>query len=1014
MDQQTVDQQTDARRANQERARMSLMKPSNERMPERPAKHAAPTFYPRPASVSATPGGPGPDRALQDLVLGEWNDTRADFPFDKCIHELFEEQVARTPEATSLVFEGATLSYRELNRRANQLAHHLRSLGVKPDARVAICVERSFEMVVALFAVLKAGGAYVPLDPGYPVDRLRYMLEDSAPTALLTTSRLAGLFAGADPRLPVLDMAAAASAWRGQPETNPDREAIGLLPTHLVYVIYTSGSTGKPKGVMIAHRSLVNRLAWMQTAYSLNAGDTVLQKTPFSFDVSVWEFFWPLTVGARLAVARPEGHKDPAYLGEAIRENKVTTLHFVPSMLQVFVDQADARQCASLVRVVASGEALPAALVRKFYDRLPHATLYNLYGPTEATVDVTAWTCVPDPEATSVPIGKPIANTRTYILDENFQPVPIGAVGELFLGGVGVARGYLNRPELTAERFLPDPFAAEVFAAEQGARMYRTGDLCRWRADGNIEYLGRNDFQVKIRGFRIELGEIEARLAEAPGVREAVVIAREDHSGDKRLVAYLVLDPVPDPGSATTERELRERLGKQLPEHMVPSSFVALAQMPVTANGKLDRAALPAPSASNQLRREAPPKADKVAEMAAGKAAAKASRNGAAVSPQAASDASRAENYAPPSDTLEVELIEIWEEVLGVKHIGIRDDFFQLGGHSLLAARMFARIAEKLKKNLPFATLFRGATIEQLAQVIRAEGWTSHWSVLVPIQEHGDKPPLFLVHGLQGNVLSFYGFRHHIPADQPLYGIQAAGLNTGRAVCVDIPGMAELYIKEMRSLQPHGPYYLGGFSAGGLVAYEMACQLAEVGERVEFLALFDSYVEAAGGYWLKAFYSKRALRMSLLALRVSWTNIWEEGLGPVLSKKFRNMVINLRIAAWLLLGKLSGSASGSGHPPPQFLSPHAAFTRAIRVFSPKYYAGSAVSFRSPSTDFEKPEPSHGWGKYISGKLEHQEIYGGHDDIFREPHIASLADQLMRALEAARQEAGQEARQVQSI
>ncbi len=946
-----------------------------------------------PAAVHrATGDSPGMGRlkmlgnSERHQILYEWNDTEAEFPRDKCVHQMFEEQAARSPEATALVFENTLISYGELNRRSNQLAHYLSSLGVRADALVAVYAERSIEMVVALLAVLKAGGAYVPLEPAYPHDRLRYMLEDSAPVALLTQRHLAGFFAGFTYAGPVLDIAAPAPAWQDQPETNPDGVAIGLQPSHLAYVIYTSGSTGRPKGVMIEHRSLVNRLVWMQDAYGLDAGDAVLQKTPFSFDVSVWEFFWPLLTGAKLVMARPEGHKDPSYLVETISRDAITTLHFVPSMLQVFLDQADARQCSSLVRVIASGEALPAALVRRFQLILPHVSLHNLYGPTETTVDVTAWTCSPDPALANVPIGRPIANTRAYILDDREEPVPVGVEGELYIGGVGVARGYLNRPELTAERFVSDPFAAD-----DGARMYRTGDLCRWRADGAIEYLGRNDFQVKIRGFRIELGEIEARLAQLANVREAVVIAREDTPGDKRLVAYIV----PSTGAEIREGDLRDSLARDLPDFMVPSSFVALERMPVSVNGKLDRAALPPPATRKQPLRETsssprPKKAN---------AETNGNRNGLA---SIASKVFRKSAYVPPSDTLEVELIGIWEEILGLTHIGVRDDFFELGGHSLLAARMFARISDKLHKKLPFATLFRGATIEKLAEVIRAEGWTSHWSVLVPIHEAGSKPPLFLVHGLRGNVLTFYGLRHHIPADQPLYGLQADGLGTGRASLVSIPEMAEYYIKEMRSVQPHGPYFLGGFSAGGLVAYEMARQLHAAGERVPFLALFDSYVEAAGGYWLKSFYSKRAFRMSLMALRVSWHSIKMEGVVPVLSSKLRNMAVNIRIMVWLLLGRISGKKTGREGVQPRFLSPHEAFTRAIRIYSPQSYPGPAISFRSTSLDFETPDFSQGWAHYITGKLEHQEVFGGHEDIFREPYIAGLADQLMEALAAAYQ------------
>ncbi|AXC15239.1 hypothetical protein ACPOL_5995 [Acidisarcina polymorpha] len=902
--------------------------------------------------------------AEQLRFLQQLNNTAADFPWDQCVHQLFEKQAALSAEATALVFEGAELTYAELNQRANRLAHYLTGLGVGPDSRVAICIERSFEMVIALFAVLKAGGAYVPLDPAYPVDRLRYMLEDSSPVALLTQSHLAGLFPSTSQTMQVLDLSTASAPWALHPETNP---IIPLLqPQHLAYVIYTSGSTGAPKGVMIEHRSLVNRLVWMQQAYGLNSTDAVLQKTPFSFDVSVWEFFWPLLYGARLVMARPEGHKDPGYLVEAINQNKITTVHFVPSMLQVFLEHPDAASCTSLVRVMASGEALPPSAMRRFHQRLPQTELHNLYGPTEATVDVTAWACDWDPARTSIPIGKPIANTQIYILDEDGAPVTVGATGELYIGGIGVARGYLNRAALTTERFLSDPFSDDP-----RARMYRTGDLCRWLPDGNIEYLGRNDFQVKIRGFRIELGEIESRLAEHPEVREAVVVAREDVSGDKRLVAYVVLAP----GANLRDRDLRDALGRKVPDYMVPSAFVLLAAMPVTVNGKLDRSALPSPTEANRLGVDL--------QTGAAQAVAEAGKQPADfMLAGEGADSSRLDNYVPPSDELEVELVQIWEEILGVKRIGIRDDFFKLGGHSLLAARMFARIGEKLHKNLPLAVMFHAPTIDKLAGVIRAEGWKPHWSVLVPIHESGDKPPLFLVHGLMGNVLSFYGLRHHIPADQPLYGVQAYGMDSGRASSVSIPEMATHYIREIRALQPYGPYYLGGFSAGGLVAYEMAQQLHAAGEQVQFLALFDSFVEAAGGYWLKMFYSKRAFRMALLSLNASLNMARRDGWPVMIRKKVRGMMGNMRILAWLLLNKVSGKSAGAGAQPAGFLKPNEAFLRAIRIYSPQPYPGSAVLFRTPSSYYQDSDPSDGWGSYVGGHLEVQAIRGGHDDIFR--------------------------------
>ena len=491
---------------------------------------------------------PAGERAF---LLSDLNDTDCEYPDDACVHELFESAAATFPDKTAVFFEGDRVSYRELNDRANRLARYLISTGVRPDDRVAICLERSVEMVVGLLAILKAGGAYVPLDPRYPSERLAFMLEDCAPVAILTdqASRhlIAALGSASDNGLeigqttvPLIVLDLDMERWQGLPSENVPRASSGLTSSNLAYVIYTSGSTGRPKGALNEHRAVVNRLDWMQNSYLLGAEDVVLQKTPFSFDVSAWEFFWTLSAGSTLVVAAPEGHKDPRYLIDLIITQKVSTIHFVPSMLAIFLGAEDARLCTSLRQIICSGEALPASSARKAKQLLPGAELYNLYGPTEAAIDVTAWRCPKDFAGTIVPIGRPISNIKLYILDDYGQPVPFGAIGELYIGGVGVARGYLNRPELTAQKFLPDPFSPNP-----AARMYRTGDTVRYLPDRNIEYLGRNDDQVKIRGFRIELGEIEARLAEHPDVQEAAVLALKQEkpdteNQDTQIVAYVV------------------------------------------------------------------------------------------------------------------------------------------------------------------------------------------------------------------------------------------------------------------------------------------------------------------------------------------------------------------------------------------------------------------------------------------------------------------------------------------
>ncbi|MGP1069697.1 amino acid adenylation domain-containing protein [Serratia sp. CY56907] len=599
--------------------------------------------------------------AERELLLHGWNRTERDYPLDQTLAALFEQQVRRTPHATALVSGAESLSYAQLNARANRLAHALIARGVGPDSRVAVCAERGLNMVTALFGILKAGGAYVPLDPAYPGERLQYILQDADPVLLLADA--AGRAALGEPATPQLALEAAL------PETlSAENPAPRAQASHLAYVIYTSGSTGKPKGAMNEHRGVVNRLVWMQEAYGLTAADTVLQKTPFGFDVSVWEFFWPLMVGARLVMAKPEGHKDPDYLSRAIEQYGVTTLHFVPSMLQSFLaDGQAATRCGQVVRVMCSGEALPAALVAEFYRRLPQAELHNLYGPTEAAVDVTAWHCSREAERVSVPIGRPIANTRIYLLDERGQPVPLGAVGELYIGGVQVARGYLHRPELTAERFLADPFAP-------GGRMYRTGDVARYLANGDIEYLGRNDQQVKIRGFRIECGEIEAALATHPAVREAVVDARAV-GDDKRLVAWVV--PAADVAEETLAGALRQHVSAALPDYMVPSAWVVVAALPLSPNGKLDRRALPEPQGAQS---------------------------------QAA--------YEAPQGEHETLLAAIWRELLNVERVGRHDNFFELGGHSLLAVRLTNRL-QQMEWQLPLQTLFANPTLLALAQQLR-------------------------------------------------------------------------------------------------------------------------------------------------------------------------------------------------------------------------------------------------------------------------------------------------------
>ena len=619
----------------------------------------------------------------QQIVV-VWNDTRTDYGESRSLHALFEAQAARTPEASAVVFDphgaagpNAHLTYQVLNRRANQLAHHLQQLGVGPEVLVGVCLERSVEMVIGLLGVLKAGGAYVPLDPTYPRDRLAYLLEDVRAPVLLTQSKWVVALPPDTAQVICLD-----TDWAVLAQAGEENLLGALADDRLAYVIYTSGSTGKPKGVMNTQRGILNRLLWMQAQYHLTEADRVLQKTPFSFDVSVWEFFWPLMMGACLVMAQPGGHKDNAYLIQTIREQHITTLHFVPSMLQMFVRATGLETCVSLKRVLCSGEALPFDVQARFWTGVK-AELHNLYGPTEAAVDVTAWACDPASPYPVVPIGRPIANLQIYLLDAERQPVPVGVPGEVYIGGVGLARGYLNRPDWTAERFGPHPFGPAP-----GARLYRTGDLARYLPDGNLEFLGRLDFQVKVRGFRIELGEIEAALRQHPAIREAVVVAHEVEgpmedrgrpSGqsprDTRLVAYVAADSTQLPSS----HDLRDWLRQQLPDYMVPAAILRLDQLPFTPSGKLDRNALPLPDLSH-------------VELEV--------------------------NYVPPRSVVEQVLCHIWAETLRLERVGVHTNFFELGGDSLIAMWLLAHIERTFLVRLPLQTMFEAPTIAQVAQLL--------------------------------------------------------------------------------------------------------------------------------------------------------------------------------------------------------------------------------------------------------------------------------------------------------
>ncbi|MCR8656493.1 non-ribosomal peptide synthetase [Paenibacillus endoradicis] len=585
------------------------------------------------------------------------------------IHQLFEQQADRTPYREAVRFEGVAVTYEELNRRANHLSYRLRSLRVRPDVLVGICMERSIEMVVALYGVLKAGGAYVPLDPDYPKDRQDYMIKDSKVRLVITQHHFAKQFDGFDGDVLILDESESLDRY-GEEEGNPN---IKLDDNHLAYIFYTSGSTGRPKGAMNTHAAIRNRVLWLQQTFQMQQDDKLLQKSPYSFDVSVWEFFWPHMCGACLVMAKPKGHLDTAYLWEVIKHECITFVQFVPTMLQTFLSEDQTDDLPFLKHVFLCGEPLSSALNERFC-RTMSAQLHNLYGPTEAAVFITNWTSDRSLERSVIPIGAAIPENAMYVLNDRYEPVALGEIGELFISGIGLARGYYGRPDLTAERFVPDPYSKQP-----GARMYHTGDLGRWLHDGNLECLGRNDDQVKVRGFRIELGEISNVLEQHPGVHQVVTVVREDQPGDQRIVTYFLPNHTISPSIS----ELRNHLQQHLPDYMIPSYFVEMEIFPLTASGKTDRKLLPSPTVSRQMI---------------------------------------GQEYVPPETYIQKELALIWSGFFSFDQIGLDDDFIDLGGHSLVATQILVRCEHHfgLKVSLK-DMLTQGTTIRSLASILEAK-----------------------------------------------------------------------------------------------------------------------------------------------------------------------------------------------------------------------------------------------------------------------------------------------------
>ncbi|MFE3960143.1 amino acid adenylation domain-containing protein [Nocardia sp. NPDC059091] len=742
------------------------------------------------AAVTTDPAVPVGDIELLDdderaRVLEQWNSTTRQTSTPATLPELLAASVARNPSAPALISAATRISYAEMDERVNRLARHLISLGVGPEQRVVLALPRSMDLVVAMYAVSVAGGAYVPVDPNQPPDRLGHIIESTAPVCVLTNAD--ARFQTALAPLVRLDELALDTV-SGAPVLDSERTA-PLHNSNTAYVIFTSGSTGRPKGVALPHGAVVNQLLWKVTEFGLDPADAVLLKTAATFDLSVWEFWSAAACGGRMVIAAPDGHKDPAYLNELMAREWVTTLHVVPSMLDALL--ADGLP-DSLWRILAIGEALPGPLAQRVLRERPRTELFNLYGPTEAAVSVTNHRVTARDEL-SVSIGSPEWNSQVYVLDSRLRPVPVGVSGELYLAGAQLARGYFGRPDLTSDRFVANPFAAD------GSRMYRTGDLVAWQENGELEYRGRTDFQVKIRGFRIELGDIESALLRVDSIASAAVVAHTDPVLGDRLVAYVVgTDGDPD------KKELQSALAAELPSYMIPSVFMPLTALPLNANGKLDRKALPTPVLAAQEFRE-------------------------------------------PVTTRERTVCAVFAEVLGAQRIGLDDNFFEHGGNSLSATRLASLLGHALGHRVPVMLVFTTPTPAGLiAAIAEQDTGSAAFDVLLPLRTTGSAEPLFCVHPIGGIAWSFAGLAAHLDHDRPLYGLQSPALRGDEPLPDSIEDWARRYVKEIRTVQPTGPYHLLGWSLGGVIAHAMAVQLQEEGAEVTLLAMLDSHHETTG------------------------------------------------------------------------------------------------------------------------------------------------------------------------
>ncbi len=864
----------------------------------------------------------------------------------RCFHELFEQQAERTPEAEAVVYRNQRLTYRELDQRGNQVAHFLRASGVGPETLVGICMERAPEMMVALLGILKAGGAYLPLDASYPPDRLTYMMDDAKAPVVLTQQRLREKISTP------AEIVAVDEQWPEIAKQSTERIDSGVEQENLAYVIYTSGSTGKPKGVMIHHLGLVNYLSWASKFYRMWGGSGSLVHSPIGFDLTITTLFGPLIVGQRVMLL-PEG-LGLDELAAALRSQKdFTVVKITPTHLEALAHMLPENELAGRVRVlVIGGEMLRWEHIERWRRHAPATRLINEYGPTETVVGCCIYEAHDRVAAGSVPIGVAIDHMQMHVLDADLRSVAHGSIGEIYIGGVGVARGYLNQPETTAAKFL------SVNIERVESRLYKTGDLARALSDGNLEYLGRTDHQVKIRGYRIELGEIEVALARHPTVRDCAVLARE-HGGDRQLVGYVVArDKLrPDAG------ELRGFLLERLPPYMVPAAFVTLPEFPLTVNGKVDRDALPAP----------------VERVVAGE-----------------------RSFRAPSETLEIQLAGIWEQLLNVRPIGATDNFFEIGGDSLKAVVLTAKIEEVRGRHIPPALLMEENTIEKLARAIHRLDMEPHDDTIVAVQPNGRLAPLYFVPGIGGMVLGLSYLAQHLGKDQPLFGLQARGIKNDESPCGSIEEMARYYVDAIRAAQPNGPYFIGGYSFGGVVAFEIARQLEAAGQKLGILAILDT--EAPNQrrfdfpgfihnlpFWMNDFVFRRDRRQVVADVQMKVKNVCK--------------VVFNKIACPFGFEALPANIEDEVAMPDEFPERYrrviAAHYRALLDYRPGPYSGRIMLFRTRAQPLFRAHADNGWRCLAQGGVEIYVVDGVHEDFMVEPYVSSLAGQLRIALERSR-------------